>query len=620
MNYFTKSRPNIIQNGNLREPQIQAYKECKNFFSGATERKEALITLPTGTGKTGLIAIAPYGIAKKRVLVITPQTVVNNSIMVSLDTQNHKNFWLFTEVFSEQKELPVVVEYNKNVTKGTLERANFVVLNIHKLQERLESSLLHLVDDDFFDLIIIDEAHHSEAYTWKNTIKTFKNAHVIKVTGTPFRSDGVKISGEKIYTYPLSKAMVNGYVKSLERFKYIPEKMEFTIEGHEKTYTLEEIKELNLKEHEWISKQVALSRASNMSVVKKSIELLNEMRNKTKNPHKIVSVACSIKHAHQLKDIYEENNCRVAIVHSHMEKNELNNEFRKIDNHEVDVVVNVALLGEGYDHKFLSIAAIFRPFRSDLPYQQFIGRVLRAITPSDAISVNTFDNIAKVVHHKELGLDDLWDKYKKEIIKSGIIEEIRREKAKNKSYESEDLLESKITESSNHNIEHDTFIDTELLKIRKIEEEEENKKIKSLMEALGDIDEETARKMLEVMNEPEERILRPDLYQADLRKELDLKIREEIIPSIIADFNLELDGYDLYNYRKHIFPFQTQRILGQSKKDNGACLGIHFNNSLKDFIGNPRNMWEIEDYEKANKELNNIVDFIYDKIERVKGE
>ncbi|WP_369699124.1 DEAD/DEAH box helicase family protein [Paenibacillus silviterrae] len=38
------------------------------------------------------------------------------------------------------------------------------------------------VDPDFFDLIIIDEAHHAEAKTWQEAIDYFSSAKVVKVT------------------------------------------------------------------------------------------------------------------------------------------------------------------------------------------------------------------------------------------------------------------------------------------------------------------------------------------------------------------------------------------------------------------------------------------------------
>jgi hypothetical protein len=44
---------------------------------------------------------------------------------------------------------------------------------------------------------------------------------------------------------------------------------------------------------------------------------------------------------------------------------------------ELDVIVHVGMLGEGFDHKRLSVAVIFRAFKSIGPFAQFIGRAVR---------------------------------------------------------------------------------------------------------------------------------------------------------------------------------------------------------------------------------------------------
>lgn len=610
---------NLFINGNtyLREPQIEAFNKIERFFNNPLDqgRKEAIVVLPTGTGKTGVMAIAPYAVSQKKVLVITPQTVVANTVMGSLDSSDYKNFWYTSKVISQIEDLPSVVHYEKHVTKGVLELADIVVVNIHKLQERLDSSLLKKVPTNFFDFIIIDEAHHSEAYTWQRTLDYFSEAHVLKLTGTPFRSDGVQIKGEEIYKYALSKAMANGYVKSLEKFNYIPDQMFFTIDGEDKTYSLDEIKELKLKDSDWISRKVALSKESNMGVIKKSIEKLQVKREITGNPHKIVAVACSIEHAEQLKKLYENEGLNVALVHSGMDKEFLKKEFTKIENHKVEVVINVALLGEGYDHKFLSIAAIFRPFRSDLPYQQFIGRVLRSISPADATSISPDDNIAQIIVHEELGLDKLWEEYKKEIIKKGIIKDIRKEKELNNNWvpgNSEDGIT--IKETSDHTLEGDTFIDTNLLQKRRLKEEEEQAKVKAIIEALGVSQEEARRIVLSTKTrETKQALLRPDLIQADLRKQIDNRIREEIIPDLLVDNGLELKGNELYNNRSCIFPARALAPLNY-QKENGGILGVYFNTELKNKIGIGRDKWEIEDYYIASDYLEKILPFISDKI------
>lgn len=122
--------------------------------------------------------------------------------------------------------------------------------------------------------------------------------------------------------------------------------------------------------------------------------------------------------------------------------------------------------------------------------------------------------------------------------------------------------------------------------------------------------------MLELTRTPDERILRPDLLQADLRSELNIKITEEIIPDVLEEFGLELTGDELYNNRGSIFPLQTQRIINK-KNDNGACLGIHLNDSLRRHIGASRSKWEISDYDNASNELDHIVSFIMDKLNRL---
>ena len=49
----------------------------------------------------------------------------------------------------------------------------------------------------------------------------------------------------------------------------------------------------------------------------------------------------------------------------------------------LDCIMQVQMIGEGFDHPHLSVAAIFRPFRSLSPYVQFVGRIMRVIVQND---------------------------------------------------------------------------------------------------------------------------------------------------------------------------------------------------------------------------------------------
>lgn len=599
--YFKTASPNIVDNEFLRDPQIEAYERLREHFIERDSREHALVVLPTGTGKTGLMGIAPYDIANGRVLIITPQTVIRDSVLGSLDPLYPKNFWLFTKVFESYTELPTVIEYEKSLTDEVIQSADIVILNVHKLQERLDSSLLKRVEPEFFDFIIIDEAHHSEAATWKKTLKYFINAKVLKVTGTPFRSDGKAIEGKELYNYGLGKAMARGYVKSLEKIDYIPGNVYLTLDKNsDELYTIDQIREMGLRDEDWIRRSVALSTESNMSIIDQSINFLIEKKEKTGNPHKIIAVAFSIWHAEQLKKLYAAKGFSSSIVHSELEKHEREIEFAKIESHKVDVVINVAMLGEGYDHKFLSIAALFRPYKTLLPYAQFIGRVLRSISEDDVNgNLSEEDNIAAAIHHKELGLDELWDYYKKEIKKRDIIKKIRTDYPIEPTDRSpKDISIGSVSESNDYTTVKDAFIESELLKVRKQKIEEEQEKIKNLR-ALLDVTEEKARILYQqsLKSQDKERYLRPDLYLKKKKVEIDQLVREDVIPQLLVDSNLELQGNELLT-GIHILPKRYEFIYGRAK-DNGALLGQYFNLSLKHHIGDGRDGWKLDDYDRA---------------------
>lgn len=616
MGYFNDAPANIIGNSNLREPQEAAYRAIYNHFQVKKSKEHALVTLPTGTGKTGLMAIAPYKIANGRVLIITPQTVIRDSVLSSLDPIYPKNFWMFSKVFDNIQHLPTLIEYEKTLTDEIINQANIIVLNVHKLQKRLDSSLINRVPADFFDMIVIDEAHHSEATTWKKTLEYFNNSKVLKVTGTPFRSDGKIIEGKDIYNYSLGRAMANSYVKSLEKIDYIPEKMYFTIDNDEKTiYTLEELKQKNIREENWIQRSVALSKESNEKIVEISLKHLKEKKELTTNPHKIIAVACSIDHAKKIKKLYKDRGYDSSIVHSSLEKHEQEKELNKVNNNEIDVVINVSMLGEGYDHKFISIAAIFRPFKTLLPYAQFVGRTLRSIESEDG-TFKEEDNTAVVVHHKELGLEPLWNYYKNERLKRDTIKKIKEDK----DLVIDERINNNISkgeahESENYTIEKETFVETELIRKRKEKLEEENKKIQELQQLL-DINEEQARGFIRQSQKSSdtERLLRPDKFYFDKRKDLDNLIREVIIPELLLDYNIKPDGNELL-IEKQILPKQNYSWIYNQAKNNGGLLGMYFNIYLKNELKSSRDKWSIDQYEEASELAKSLDKYIRDLLD-----
>lgn len=411
MNYFTETAANILGNNKLRAPQIEAYIKAQEHFESSNE--DALIVLPTGTGKSGLISIIPFGLAKGRVLIITPNLVTKQSIRKTQELLED-NFWINLDVIFNADDLPVICEYNSRTLESSLEKSHFIYSNIQQVHSERAGCLTNRVSPDFFDLIIIDEGHHAPAETWQKTLSHFANAKKIFITGTPFRGDKQEVPGKLIHVTPLSEVMRDRYVKWLRKETVNAHELYFTL-AEQPNVRLSKDEVLALRDREWLERSVALSPECSKDVIARSIANLNELRKTSpKVPHKILAVGCSISHAIDLQTWYQNEKLTTTIVHSEMEASDLDAAFRAIDNNECDVVISVNMLMEGYDHRYLTVLALFRPYRSINAFAQIVGRVLRAI-PAEEITAFEVDNNAVVIYHEEIGLDSMWSAFQKEV-------------------------------------------------------------------------------------------------------------------------------------------------------------------------------------------------------------
>lgn len=474
--------PNIETNKELREPQIEAYIKVREYFN-ENPHGEALVVLPTGTGKSGLIAIAPFGVSNSRVLVITPGLVTKQSVVKTLHPME-ENFWLNRNIIFDPMDMPVVEEYESDMLESSLEKCNFVIANVHKLYKERENSLLNRVPDDFFDMIIIDEAHHSVADTWKNALNYFSKAKKLHVTGTPYRGDNKELPGDEIHNTPLSEVMALKYVKWLRKKTVNNANIYFTVPGESERFTKEQV--LLLKEREWLEKSVALSKECSLDVITESINQLNDIQKYSPTvPHKILAVACSINHAQDLVKWYEENGQRVIVVHSKMNPDELEKAFIRIENHECDVVVSVNMLMEGYDHKYLTVLALFRPYRSLNAFAQVVGRVLRAI-PDDEINNFAIDNNAVVIYHEEIGLNTMWEFFSKEVEKSKKIP-VKEYTITDREYVKREIVYAGIEKDDYFISDQDSYLDTvDFNELFKAARNEVDKKVSEKIDALRD--------------------------------------------------------------------------------------------------------------------------------------
>ena len=402
---FAVANADIEANELLREPQREAHRAVREHFS--TKATPAIVQIPVGCGKTGIMATLPFGITSGRVLLITPNLTIRKGVANALDIASRECFWAKTRVlpdFSDGPYFAVLDSTDANLHDCT--ESHFVVTNIQQLASSADRWLPQF-PPNFFDLILVDEGHHAAAASWQKVFRRFPDAKVVSLTATPFRSDEQPLEGELIYRYPFARAMMKGFIKQIHARRVEPSELYFTYAGETVRHTLDEV--LQLRDEQWFRRGVALSPECNRHIAESSIQRCNALRAETGIAHQLIASACSVDHARQVRAIYEECGYRAAEIHSGLTDDEKEAVLDKLAINQIDCIVQVQMLGEGFDHPRLSVAAVFRPFRSLAPYIQFVGRVMRVVVQD---APDHPDNQGWVVSHVGLNNEERWDEFR----------------------------------------------------------------------------------------------------------------------------------------------------------------------------------------------------------------
>ena len=95
------------------------------------------------------------------------------------------------------------------------------------------------------------------------------------------------------------------------------------------------------------------------TIVDASIRELDRLRTETGEGRlKIIASALNFEHCRQVVEAYSARGRRAAYVHSREDGQANQRVMQQLRNHEIDVIVQVRKLGEGFDHPFLAVAAV----------------------------------------------------------------------------------------------------------------------------------------------------------------------------------------------------------------------------------------------------------------------
>jgi len=200
------------------EHQQKALMKLKENFSCTAPANPAVISMPTGSGKTAILLLTPYLLDAKKALVIVPSLslyhqLVDDALGTKDDkgvvTTSLKRIGVFPDIpLNEYPSVEEVYSVDK-IEERKFANKDLVIANVGKFHTGSRSKWREQLPKDMFDVVIIDEAHHLSSDSWKNIVDHFGcDSKVLFLTATPYRADGASIlqmfpKGRLLYHYPL---------------------------------------------------------------------------------------------------------------------------------------------------------------------------------------------------------------------------------------------------------------------------------------------------------------------------------------------------------------------------------------------------------------------------------
>lgn len=315
-------------------------KEAKEAIFSEWEKgnKRTLLVLPTGTGKTIVFSKTIEDCVRQgeRVLVLAHRGEL-------LDQAADK--------LSKSTGLGCATEKAEETCIGSWYRV--VVGSVQSMMREKRLSRFTL---DFFNTIIIDEAHHCLSESYQRVLNHFEDSKVLGVTATPDRGDMQNLGQcfeSLAYEYTLPKAIKDGFLSPIKA-QTIPLKLDLTT----------------------VSQQAGDFKTSELGTALDPYlyQIADEMA-KVCLDRKTVVFLPLVKTSQKFKNILNTKGFKAAEVNGNsQDRSEI---LREFDEGKYNVLCNSMLLTEGWDCPSVDCVVVLRPTKIRSLYSQMVGRGTR---------------------------------------------------------------------------------------------------------------------------------------------------------------------------------------------------------------------------------------------------
>ena len=215
-------------------------------------------------------------------------------------------------------------------------------------------------------MIVIDEAHHALAKTYKEMWERFPNAKFLGLTATPCRLNG------------------KGFTDLFDVLVQSWDVPEFISKGRLATYDFVSIKSDGMTQRliDSLQKRGAdgdyQNKEMDMLLNKKpSIERLYRSLEEYGKDRKGIVYAINISHAQKITKLYQEHGVKAIAIDSKTPAMERQQDIEAFKKGDIQVLVNVDIFSEGFDCPDVEFVQLARPTLSLAKYLQMVGRGLR---------------------------------------------------------------------------------------------------------------------------------------------------------------------------------------------------------------------------------------------------
>ena len=320
----------------LRDYQEEARTAIANEWEKGV--KKTLLVLPTGCGKTIVFSKVVEDRVKlgERVLILAHRS----ELLDQASDKLAKATGIFTA--TEKAEQSCLNSWFR-----------VVVGSVQTLQR---PKRLAQFDKDYFDTIVVDEAHHCISDSYQRVLEHFSNANVLGVTATPDRGDMRNLGSyfeSLAYEYTLPKAIKNGYLSPIKALT-IPLELDLSA----------------------VSMQSGDFKASEIgTALDPYLEQIADEMLKYCTDKKTVVFLPLVKTSQKFRDILNEKGFKAAEVNGDSkDRAEILDDFSK---GKYNVLCNSMLLTEGWDEPSVDCIVVLRPTKIRSLYSQMVGRGTR---------------------------------------------------------------------------------------------------------------------------------------------------------------------------------------------------------------------------------------------------